>query len=296
MLWRVFGFFNINKAPGPTSHDVVDAVRRMLPRRTKVGHAGTLDPFADGVLVLCVGPATRLADYVQAQEKRYIAQITLGATSDTDDSTGRITPASPPAAAPGEPAVRAAVERMVGAIEQVPPAHSAVHVEGRRAYELARRGQSVALRPRQVTVYSMDVLEYEFPQLRLDIRCAGGTYIRAIARDIGASLGVGGYCSALTRAAIGAFALEQSVRVESLVPSQHLIDPLAAAPLLPRVPIGDYEIRRRLITGSEAVLDEPLATAGQVAVTDIHGKLLALATVGSDRRTIRPDRVFERAG
>ncbi len=169
----MFGFFNINKPLGPTSHVVVAHVRRRVTRKTKVGHAGTLDPFAGGVLVVCVGPATRLADYVQAGPKSYLAEVTLGATSTTDDTEGEITES--PAAAPSADAVRNATQRLTGTIQQVPPSHSAVHLGGRRAYKLARQGTRVDLPARQVTIHAIDVVEYEYPRLVLDVACGSGT-------------------------------------------------------------------------------------------------------------------------
>ncbi|HOF19452.1 MAG TPA: tRNA pseudouridine(55) synthase TruB, partial [Phycisphaerae bacterium] len=165
----MFGFFNLRKPAGPTSHDMVSAVRRLLPRGTRVGHAGTLDPFADGVLVICVGPAARLAEFVQAAPKRYRAVVTLGATSTTDDPEGEILPREP-APPPSPQDVRQAVARFVGEIPQTPPAHSAVLVNGHRAYKLARAGRELNLRPRVVAIHAIDVIRYDWPRLTLDVR------------------------------------------------------------------------------------------------------------------------------
>jgi tRNA pseudouridine55 synthase len=210
------GFINVDKPAGMTSHDVVDVVRRRLPRRTKVGHAGTLDPFATGVLVLGIErAATRRLALVQKQPKRYHAEVTLGATSTTDDPEGEIehvAGARPPSAEE----VRQALAPFVGEIEQAPPAHSAVHVGGRRAYELARKGGALELPPRQVTVHDIQLVEYAWPTLTLDICCGTGTYIRALARDLGETLGVGGYCSALRRTAVGPFTTDAAVPLDEV--------------------------------------------------------------------------------
>ncbi len=223
----MFGFLNIDKPAGPTSHDIVATVRRLVGRKVKVGHAGTLDPFATGVLVVCLGPATRLADYVQAAPKRYRTDIHLGATSTTDDCDGEITPrddATPPPAH----AVTAACATFIGNSQQTPPAHSAVHVDGERAYVLARAGEHVELRPRNVTIYDVHLLDYSWPRLTLEITCGSGTYIRAIARDLGAALGVGGYCQTLRRLAVGAFDADGAISPSELAMPLRVADPSLA--------------------------------------------------------------------
>lgn len=286
----MFGFLNVHKPPGPTSHDIVAGVRRLVGGKTKVGHAGSLDPFAEGVLVICVGPATRLAEYVQAAPKRYHADVTLGATSTTDDIEGRITPNSPAAAPPDEQHVRQALARFVGSIGQRPPAHSAVHVDGRRAYKLARAGCRVKLQPREVTIHALDLLNWAWPVLTMDVRCGTGTYIRALARDIGEALGVGGYCSGLTRTEVGVFRAEQAVLPDQLDPARDLRDPLAALEELPKITVAG-EGARRLALGQGIGLAED-ARPGETAVLDPAGRLLSIATVLEDRRTLKPDKVF----
>lgn len=290
----MFGFFNVNKPPGPTSHDVVARVRRMLRRRLgcriKIGHTGTLDPFAGGVLVLCAGGATRLADYVQRLPKRYLAEITLGATSSTDDSEGEITAATN-AALPDESAVRAAVAQFVGEIRQVPPAHSAVHVDGRRAYELARKGLTPNLDARGATVYSIDVTAWQPTSLEIDVRCGSGTYIRALARDIGAALGVGGYCSSLVRTQVGPFGLDRAVGPDELAGDVHLLDPMIALADMPRVTLSAAETRRLSMGQRFRPIAAPHAAADEAAVVDDSGALLAIAAVDADG-LLRPHKVF----
>jgi len=293
MLGGMFGLLVIHKPAGPTSHDVVAGVRRRLGGGVKVGHAGTLDPFADGVLVVCVGAATRLASYVQAQPKRYRAVLRLGATSSTDDREGEIAP-TPGAAEPDELAVREALGRFVGTIEQVPPAHSAVHVDGRRAYKLARAGEPLDLPPRTVTVHSIDLLGYAYPRVSIDVRCGAGTYIRALARDIGSALRVGAYCEQLTRTAVGDFRLEDALRPEDLDPPRQLLPPLAAVGHLPRVTVTAAQADR-VTHGNSVILSGEIAP-GEVAVIDSEGNLLAIAEVGGEGKTLRPRKVFVQPG
>ena len=228
-----FGFYNINKPVGPTSHDVVAQVRRRVGRKTKVGHAGTLDPFASGVLVVCVGPATRLADFVRSASKRYLAEVTFGATSNTDDIEGDFTPVDV-AAQPTAEAVEEVLGEFRGTLSQTPPAYSAVHDDGERAYKKARRGEDVRLAAREVVVHELQLHEYAYPHLRIEVACETGTYIRAIARDIGAALGVGGYCSALTRTAVGRFEITDAVDPDCLDCIGNLTPPIQAVEHLPR--------------------------------------------------------------
>jgi tRNA pseudouridine55 synthase len=297
MLARVFGLLNIRKPPGPTSHDIVDQVRRRTGQ-AKVGHAGTLDPFAEGVLVLCLGPATRLAEYVQAQPKSYVAHIALGATSDTDDPTGQIAPAQD-AHALAEELVRGVLKKFVGTIEQIPPAHSAVHVAGRRAYKLARAGKDFALAARTVEVHRIDVLAYAYPALELAVSCGGGTYIRALARDIGSALGCGGYCSRLVRTAVGVFTLGQAVAPEDLDPQQDLLPAVLALGDMPRLTL-DASACARLAKGQHVTLAAPQpprpiispAFPVELAALNEQGRLVAIGTVAQDGVTLSPTKVF----
>lgn len=293
----MFGFLNIHKPVGPTSHDIVAQLRRMLPRKTKVGHAGTLDPFAEGVLVVGVGAATRLADYVQGQSKRYRATITLGATSDTDDRMGTVISLGD-APQPTANDVAHALPRFTGDILQIPPAHSAIHIDGERAYNLARAGQEVCIPARTVRVYELELLEYAYPRLMIDVHCGCGTYIRSIARDIGLALGCGGYCEELTRTAVGKFTLETAIRLEELDAaaeldlSARLICPETVL-TLPKLTIdGGDEIRIRMgqrIALPPAETDNP---QNEYMLLDAAGQLIALAYPEKEANQLRPRKVF----
>ena len=208
------GFLVIDKPGGMTSRDAVNRVQLWFPRRTKIGHTGTLDPLATGVLVLCIGAATKSADRVQAMPKQYETRLRLGATSNTDDADGEVVeslPAPPPTLA----AIESALPAFHGIIQQLPPQFSALKVQGQRAYDLARRGVDVALQPRPVRVDAIGILGYEWPWLDLRIDCGKGTYIRSIARDLGAVLGVGGLVQTLRRTRVGPFSAEQGIKLDA---------------------------------------------------------------------------------
>ena len=209
------GFINLSKLRGMTSSDAVVAVRRVLPRGTKVGHGGTLDPDAAGVLPICVGRAARLFDYIIDKQKTYIAELTLGVVTDTQDSSGAVLSRAPVSASESD--VRRAALSFVGDIAQIPPAYSAIQVSGKRMYDLARAGQAPDLRPRRVRVDSIVyVRQTATDKHMLRILCGKGVYIRTICHDIGALLGCGGHMSMLTRTAAGIFTIEHSVTLEEL--------------------------------------------------------------------------------
>jgi tRNA pseudouridine55 synthase len=198
------GLLVIDKPGGMTSRDAVNRAQKWFPKGTKLGHTGTLDPLATGTLVLCVGAATRLAEFVQAMGKGYITRVLFGSRSDTDDADGTVTPVEG-AVPPTEEQVRAVVGQFVGTIQQLPPAYSALKVAGKRAHELARKGAEVKLEARPVSVHRIDVVGYAWPHLDLHVECGKGTYIRSIARDVGEALGVGGLVQTLRRTHVGPF-------------------------------------------------------------------------------------------
>ncbi|MBU0727976.1 tRNA pseudouridine(55) synthase TruB [Patescibacteria group bacterium] len=205
------GLIIINKPSGWTSFDVVAKIRNKLGVK-KVGHTGTLDPLATGVLVLCLGKATKLAQQITDTSKEYIAEITFGATSTTDDAEGAISQITNNKLQITK--IEDALKDFEGEIMQTPPPFSAKKIGGKRAYKLAREGKEVKLEARPVTISEIEILDYKWPKLSLRIACGKGTYIRSIARDLGDKLGVGGYLSALQRTRVGEYKIEQSVTVE----------------------------------------------------------------------------------
>jgi tRNA pseudouridine55 synthase len=239
--------------------------------------------------VLCVGHASRLAEYVQRQAKQYRAGVMLGAISSTDDSQGVIEPT--PGASPIEPArVARALTEFVGDIRQSPPTHSAVHVNGQRAYTLARAGEQFELPPRQVSVRRIEMLAYDWPRLELDIECGSGTYIRSLARDIGVRLGVGGYCESLVRTAVGAFIVDQAVSPDDLLVQEHLIAPASALADMQRIMIDQTQMAA-LANGNTIELALPHPT-GEAAAVDNSGRLLAIGEIDTDAVSFHPRKVF----
>lgn len=276
-----FGVLNVNKPPNCTSRDVVDRVERRI-RPTRAGHAGTLDPIATGVLVICVGQATRLIQYVQRLPKCYRATFILGQHSNTDDIEGSLTPIEG-APVPTGAIIDAALPQFMGDILQRPPDHSAVKIAGRRAYKLARQGRELNLAPRTVRIHRLNVLRYAYPQLEMEIECGSGTYIRSLGRDLAASLGTSAVMAALERTSIGGFRVEDAVNADDLTDesiAERLQPPLAAVADLPRIELNAaqvVEIRhgRPIETDVNAVPASAVVGA-ELAALDPAGQLAAI--------------------
>lgn len=296
----LFGFLNLNKPAGVSSRDIVNRVQKVV-RPLRTGHAGTLDPLATGVLLVCVGDATRLVSRLQELPKTYVAEFLLGQSSDTDDSTGSIREQSVAGLVPDEASVLAGLRQFTGVISQIPPAFSAVHVSGRRAYDLARRGEVPELQPREVTVHSIQLLRYEWPVLRLKIECSSGTYIRSIARDLGKVLGCGGLMSCLERTAIGPFHVQDSLDPEGLTAAtveRGLISPLRIVAGLPQYvctadDIHSLRCGRQLVVVTQQLRPPQVLVPGSsvALVTEDPLQLCAVAEV-SDSQLLQPRLVF----
>jgi tRNA pseudouridine55 synthase len=288
------GLLVLDKPGGQTSRDAVNRAQRWFPRGTRLGHTGTLDPLATGVLVLCAGAATRLTEYVQRMDKTYRTRLRLGARSDTDDADGTVTPASVE-----RPPDRAAVEQglaaLVGEIQQVPPAYSAAKVTGRRAYDLARRGEDVHLEARQVSVYAIDVLGFAYPHLELEVRCGKGTYIRSLARDLGERLGCGALVETLRRTRVGPFELANAVGLETepAAARARLLPVAAAVSELPHVQVTAGQAER-LRQGQGIPLRQlllPDHASNEVAVF-AGEELVAVATAEPHKGLLLPNKVL----
>ena len=225
----MFGILNINKPAGVTSRDIVNIVQRVI-RPMKTGHAGTLDPIATGVLLVPVGRATRLTEYIHKASKTYVARFELGKTSDTEDSEGLVTPYAV-AAEPTSEQVQNVVDGFQGKQWQQPPVYSALRVNGKRAYQLAREGKPVELKRREIEVFHIQVLSFSYPQLTVEVNCSSGTYIRSLGRDIGERLQTGAIMTKLARTAIGDLQLQHAVAPEFSSPADveaALVNPLRA--------------------------------------------------------------------
>ncbi len=218
----VSGVLVVDKPVGLTSHDVVQIIRRGTNIH-RAGHTGTLDPRASGVLVVLVGPAVRLSEYVSASDKRYQATVHLGSTTDTFDSEGKIT-SSGSVDNITEEQFEHALKQFIGEIQQVPPPYSAIKVQGRKAYEMAREGEDVELQPRTIQVYSLELLEWNPPEAVIDVFCSSGTYVRSLANDLGVSLGCGAHLVGLRRTKSGRFTLRDAVPLRRLQEAFHVGD------------------------------------------------------------------------
>ncbi|MBF4765994.1 tRNA pseudouridine(55) synthase TruB [Nocardioides islandensis] len=268
------GLVVVDKPGAMTSHDVVARVRRLAGTR-KVGHAGTLDPMATGVLVLGVERATRLLGHLMLTEKAYDATVRLGVATTTDDAEGEVTAAASTSGL-DEATVRAAAAEFVGTIEQVPSAVSAVKVDGKRAYARVRAGEDVVLEPRTVTVHELVVRDVrpagETTDVDVSVRCSSGTYIRAIARDLGAALGVGGHLTALRRTSVGPYDLSVARTLESLA-EDFAVLPMAAAA---RAAFASLDLDAEQATDVRFGRSLDLDLAGVSALFDPAGEFLAL--------------------
>lgn len=207
------GLLVIDKPKQWTSFDVVAKIRNKFNPK-KIGHAGTLDPLATGVLVLCLGRATKMADQLLTANKEYVGEITLGATSKTDDAEGEIVP-NPNAAEIPLTEVENVLQSFVGTYPQMPPQFSAKKIDGQRAYKLARQGKEAKLEPATITVHQIELLDYKWPKIKLRVACGKGFYVRSLARDVGEKLKVGGYLSDLRRTRVGSYSLDSAVTVEN---------------------------------------------------------------------------------
>jgi tRNA pseudouridine55 synthase len=287
----ISGILPVDKPSGWTSHDVVARIRRMAGQK-QVGHAGTLDPLATGVLVIVLGEATKLSSYLMESEKVYQADIVLGATTATDDAETPPTPRMDTSHL-SDGVLRRAARTFVGEIDQIPPSYAAVRHRGEKLYTLARRGEEVHPEPRRVTVHAIDLLGWEPPLLRLQVRCGAGTYIRSLARDIGALLEVGGYLGALRRVASGRFTVECCARLDDLsgaaAITEHLYPPDHAVLDWP-VAILDGETVRRVRNGQQVSWAVDSDSMPRIRLHDDSGTLIGLGSY--DRGLIKPFRVF----
>ncbi len=295
------GILVVAKPAGPTSHDIVALVRKLAATK-RVGHGGTLDPFASGVLPVFLGHATRVVEYHLGDRKAYRATVCFGASSTTDDLEGELTPAAAPG--PSREAVEAELPALTGPISQRPPAYSAIKVAGRRAYAMARAGETVELAERAVTIHVLDLVSWDAsdpdrPIAVVDVVCSAGTYIRALARDLGERLGNAAYLGALTRTASGPFTLETAVSLDAirtaaadgpdgLIPLLRPID--AGLEVFPVVTLTAEEVgavARGQFVRPSGGLSGP---ADHYRLRDEGGSLVAIATATAGR--LAPDKVF----
>jgi len=294
LINAVSGVLVVDKPVGMTSHDVVQVIRRGTNIH-RAGHTGTLDPRASGVLVVLIGPAVRLSEYVSASDKRYQATVHLGSTTDTFDAEGKIT-SSGSVENITEEQFEEALQQFIGEIQQVPPPYSAIKVQGRKAYEMARQGEEVELQPRTIKVYSLELLEWNPPEAVIDVFCSSGTYVRSLANDLGAVLGCGAHLVGLRRTKSGRFTLRDAVSLHRLQEAFHVGDwykfliPAAEA-------LGDWPMveldgdQVELIRHGHRILAEG-EVKGWVRGISQQGDLVALMELDEATNEWQPRKVF----
>lgn len=287
----MFGLLNLNKPSGHTSREAVNAVQA-LARPARVGHAGTLDPLASGVLVVCVGPATRLVPYVQQMPKKYLATFELGRRSISDDveEEVEVLPEDP---RPSQTAIVAAIPKFQGTISQRPPIFSALKVAGKRAYKLARAGAVPEMRLREVEIYSLELVSYDYPTLVLNITCGSGTYVRSLGRDLAESLGTHAVMSALQRTAIGSFEVGSAISPADLNQAtlrSHLLPARLALHDLPEITVTEAD-HRQLSQGLDIHRPDH-GFQGEIGAVDESGELVGIVKPRS-ADLLRPTRNFK---
>jgi tRNA pseudouridine55 synthase len=293
------GLLNVYKPSGPTSHDVVARLRRLLGTR-RVGHSGTLDPLADGVLLIAAGPATRLLEYLNDLPKRYAASLRFGLVTDTQDITGTVLEERDAGGLTREQ-VETAAAGFAGALEQVPPMYSAVKVGGQPLYERARRGEIVERAARRITIYRLEVTAFRpgpAPEAEIDVECSSGTYVRTLGHDLGAALGPGATMTRLTRTAIGPFRIEAALSPDDLAQRQAAGEPLPwIAPLdaVAHLPVIRVDADQALALRQGRAIPVPDASQGKhLALLDAAGQLVAIGrSEGAiDGFRVAPEKVF----
>jgi tRNA pseudouridine55 synthase len=290
----VSGVLVVDKPVGLTSHDVVQIIRRGTGIR-RAGHTGTLDPRASGVLVILIGPAVRLSEFVSASDKRYQATIRLGSSTDTYDAEGEITDTFPLEDLTEENFGQI-LQQFVGEIEQVPPPYSAVKVQGRKAYEMARKGEEVELEPRIINVYTLEVLEWAPPEVVIDVYCSSGTYVRSLANDLGKALGVGAHLIGLRRTKSGRFTLRDAVPLRRLREAfdagewyRYLIPAAEALADWPMIELDADEVE--LVRHGHRIPAET-GQKGWARAVSQQGDLVALVEVVEEDQEWQPRKVF----
>ena len=282
MAPNLFGILNIDKPEGITSRKVVNHVCRLVPKKMRVGHCGTLDPLATGVLLVCVGPATRLIQFGQAATKHYVGTFRLGLSSDTEDITGEVQTHDDPVVTREQ--LESALPKFIGKIDQRPPAFSALRVGGKRAYDLARAGKEVNLKSRKIDIFSLSVVDFDFPNFQLDIKCGSGTYVRSLGRDIAEALGSHAVMTGLVRAGIGEFQQSDSVKLDDLNSDSidgHLLAPQLLIGDMASTVLEDDEFKK-LQDGNWIRRDMP-ESVQELAAYDADGRLVVVLKKDSGR-------------
>ncbi|AIS52478.1 tRNA pseudouridine synthase B [Thermoanaerobacter kivui] len=283
------GILNVLKPPGMTSHNVVDFIRKTFKIK-KVGHTGTLDPDAAGVLPICIGYATKFTSYLMEQKKRYRFEITFGFSTDTLDKSGKIIDSGPVVLIKDEELFQV-LNKFKGNIKQVPPMYSAKKIKGKKLYEYAREGKTIDIPPIEVTIYNIELIEYKPPyQLLIDVECSKGTYVRSLVRDICEELNMPGYMSMLIRTQVGPFRIEESYTIEEVKEGKAKIQPVDIFLDMPSAKLtaldSDRILKGQFIKNSYGIETSPFK------LYDNNGKFIGIGVLHQDK--IRPKRILLR--
>ena len=292
MSLAVNGLLNIHKPVGPTSFQIIERLRRLTGIR-KIGHTGTLDPLASGVLPICLGQAVRLSEYLSGEDKVYRAEITFGVRTTTDDAEGEIVTREDVSF--GRDAIEVLLPEFTGEITQVPPQYAAIKVAGKHMYDLARQGTPVVAPPRSIRIDRLMLLEWSPPRALIEVACSKGTYIRARARDLGERLGCGAYLTSLVRTKCGVFAIEDAVAFDALNAAAdwrtYLLAPDVALQAWPMIQL-DAASTERIGHGHAVSTPEPHAAGTLVRAYDARGQFCAVLRAASESGVLRPEKVF----
>lgn len=293
------GFINIYKEQGFTSFDVVAKLRGILKQK-KIGHTGTLDPMAEGVLLVCLGSATKMCDLLTEKNKTYTCTMLLGKTSDTEDVTGVMTDVTD--VYPDEKTVRAAVMSFVGDYMQIPPMYSAIKVNGKKLYELARAGQVIEREPRPVTIHSINIQSVELPRVTFDVSCSKGTYIRSLCRDIGEKLGCGAVMERLVRTEVKGFTIEESLTLDAVEKArddgtlmQYVLTTDKLMPDIPELHIsakGEKLLANGNKLSADSFVENQVYRDTYVKVYDENDRFAALYEYSDEKRQYVPFKMF----
>ncbi len=290
------GWLNVYKPVGPTSFDVVKQVRRLLPRKTKVGHGGTLDPLAHGILPIAIGEATKTVDYLMDEKKEYIFEVCWGEERTTDDLEGEILRKS--SKRPMQKEIEQLLPQFTGVLDQLPPLYSAKKIGGKRACDLAREGKEVILKPSRVTVFDLEILDYTPDKVKLRALCSKGTYIRSLARDMGQALDCYGYAASILRSQVGGMSLEEAIPLEKLALLEkdgilgEMIRPIQA--VLADIPavLVTSEQEQKLRYGQMVVYQVPDSAHDSLYILCVNDQQKAVAIVEVLDTMLKPKRVF----
>ncbi|EKD49146.1 MAG: tRNA pseudouridine synthase B [uncultured bacterium] len=287
------GFINLNKPSGITSHGAAQKLKKITGIR-RIGHTGTLDPFATGVLVIAIGKTTKLIEFVMKTDKEYLADIVLGRETDTFDRMGKVTKESKDASIVNAKDIKTALKKFTGDIKQMPPKFSALKIKGTPAYKLAREGKNFELKPRPVKIYEVKLIEFRPPFVRVNIKCSSGTYIRSFANDIGKALKCGAYLENLQRLTVGDFNIKDSVKLDDITEKnfeEKILPASTVAKDMASINLDEDQVKRVKL-GQRMKTEEDFSKEKNIALFDKEKNLIAVGSFDANKKEIKPEKVL----